>query len=177
MAEALCAGCLNWRSAVDESCIPFTYSYPIDRLIRALKFHADLVAAHDLAQLLLEQLVGKPMPECVVPVPLHPRRLIERGYNQALELARPLALQLELPLDCFSCQRVRHAPPQTELDAKARRRNVRRAFAVRQRLHWRHVAILDDVVTTGSTVEELAKALKRAGARRIQVWAVARGGT
>jgi ComF family protein len=110
----------------------------------------------------------------LVPVPLHPGRLAERGYNQALEIARVLGGGLDLPLDSRCCHRVAATPPQAGLDEVARRRNIRGAFAVHSPLPWSRVAIVDDVVTTGSTVSELARVLRRAGVREIEVWAAAR---
>ncbi len=114
------------------------------------------------------------MPEVLVPVPLHRARLAERGYNQALEIARVLSRGLGLPVDHGCCERILATLPQAGLDEGARRRNIRGAFSARRPLSWRHLAILDDVVTTGNTVEELARVLRRAGAARIEVWAVAR---
>jgi len=115
-----------------------------------------------------------PWPQVLIPVPLHPSRLGERGYNQALEIARVLARELALPIDNHVCERVAATAPQAGLDEHARRRNIRGAFAVRGPFHWSHVVILDDVVTTGSTVAELARVLRGAGARRVEVWAAAR---
>ncbi|MGQ0658481.1 MAG: ComF family protein [Chromatiales bacterium] len=175
-AAGACARCLRRPGPIDRSCIPFAYAYPLDQLIKGLKFHADLTAAHELASLLLPYVLARPRPDCLLPVPLHPSRLRERGYNQALEIARPIAAELALPVDYLSCERLRSTAPQVELDAKARRRNVRRAFAVRAVLAYKHIALVDDVVTTGSTVQELGKTLKRAGVDHVQVWAIARGG-
>jgi ComF family protein len=133
-------------------------------------------AARLLGQLLAESVrhAGEPLPEVLVPVPLHRARLAERGYNQALEIARVLGQVLALPVDHGCCERILATLPQAGLDEGSRRRNIRGAFSARSHLGWRHLAILDDVVTTGSTVEELARVLYRAGAERIAVWAVAR---
>lgn len=125
-----------------------------------------------LARALVEQ--GAARPELILPVPLHVSRLRERGYNQALEIARPLAQALNRPIAMRTCERVRATSPQAGLHANARRRNVRGAFQVKRPLRVRHVAIVDDVVTTGQTATELARALRRAGAVRVDLWAVAR---
>jgi ComF family protein len=114
------------------------------------------------------------MPELIVPVPLHRTRLRERGYNQAQEIARATAATLSLPLDPHCCERVLVTAPQTRLEKKARRRNVRGAFAVRYAPKAGHVAILDDVLTTGSTASELTKVLLQQGVQRVDLWAVAR---
>ena len=115
-----------------------------------------------------------PRPEMLVPVPLHPHRLRTRGYNQALELARPVARRLALPLQVRAARRQRDTAAQSGLGAVARRRNVRGAFAVDAAVAGRRVALVDDVVTTGHTVRELARAVVAAGAERVEVWCLAR---
>jgi ComF family protein len=140
------------------------------------KFRARLNLIRLLGQCLALSLRerGAVMPELIIPVPLHPARQRERGYNQALELARPLSRELSIPVDAKSCVRVQATAPQAGLEGKARRRNVRGAFRVSLAPPANHVALLDDVVTTGSTVAELAKVLLKAGVGRVDVWAVAR---
>jgi ComF family protein len=142
-----------------------------------LKFHRRLEAAPLLGALLAGAVMrsGEPLPELIVPVPMSHARLRQRGYNQALELARPVSRQLGIPLDWQSCRRARHTPAQTSLKARERRKNMRGAFVVQRGLPS-HVAILDDVITTGATATELALALKRSGVARVEVWACARAG-
>ena len=113
-------------------------------------------------------------PQLIIPVPLHPSRYRERGYNQTLEIARTLTRRLGIPLDYQSCIRSIATQSQTELTGKERRRNVSRAFAMAKPLNAARVAILDDVVTTGATVNALAKVLRHAGVRQIDVWACSR---
>jgi ComF family protein len=151
----------------------------MDFLLLQLKFHQKLHLASLLGGLLAEALEGRaaPLPDCLVPVPLHPQRLRERGYNQALELARVVSTRLAVPLDATLCVRQRATAPQTALDGKERRRNLHGAFTVREGNLPRHVAIIDDVVTTGTTVGELARTLRRAGVDTVEVWACARAGT
>jgi ComF family protein len=117
-----------------------------------------------------------PLPELIIPVPLAPRRYRQRGFNQAHELAGPLARLLRVPVRPDLVVRQKETLEQLPLDRKQRRRNVRDAFAAPAALPARHVAILDDVVTTGSTVTELARVLALSGAERIEVWAIARAG-
>ncbi|WP_338055823.1 ComF family protein [Sulfurivermis fontis] len=157
---------------------PLLYRPPLDWLIQGFKFNQRLPPGRLLGQLLAQHLAGQIItpPELIVPVPLHPARLRERGYNQALELARPLARRFGIPLAHGLVRRVRATATQSLLPAGERRRNVRGAFALRRPLAARHVAIVDDVIATGSTVAELARVLRRAGAERIEVWAVARAG-
>ena len=152
---------------------------PLDRLLPRLKFHGDLAAGRLLAGLLAEglaqSLADTPRPAALVPVPLHPGRLRQRGYDQALELARPLAKALSLPLLAGALQRSRATAPQSELDARARRSNVRGAFRLAPGIGLPdHVALLDDVMTTGATLAEAARLLRRAGVARVDLWVAAR---
>lgn len=152
------------------------YESPVPYLVGAAKFRGRLACVRLLGQLLLDavEIGGSPLPQVLIPVPLHPGRLAERGYNQALEIARVLGGGLGLPLDRRCCHRVTATPPQAGQDEAARRRNIRGAFAAQTPFPWSRVAIVDDVVTTGSTVSELARVLRRAGALEVEVWAVAR---
>ena len=151
------------------------YAFPVDRLLPRFKFHGDLAAGEVLATLLQWSLDPAETPEALVPVPLHRARLRERGYDQALELARFLHRDGGPPVLAERLRRLRHTAPQSELGAAARRDNVFGAFA----LHGdgplpAHVALVDDVLTTGATVGECARVLLSAGVRRVDVWTVAR---
>ncbi|OHE84782.1 MAG: amidophosphoribosyltransferase [Lysobacterales bacterium RIFOXYA1_FULL_69_10] len=170
-----CGACLR-RPPPQTQCIAaFRYAPPLDRLMPRLKFHADLAAGRLLSRLMASCLAGTDRPDALVPLPLHRSRLRERGYDQALELARPLARDLALPLRSDLLQRVRATPPQSRLDAAQRRRNVRGAFRVDDTGHIpAHVALLDDVMTTGATVHAAVRALQRAGVQRVDVWVCAR---
>ena len=174
----LCGACLRRAPPFAAAWAPFLYSHPLDLLEARFKFGRDLAAGRILVQLMLEQACSDPslqMPQLIVCVPLHPQRLRERGYNQALELARPLARALQIPLDSSALLRQRPTRAQTGLDAKARRRNLRDAFSVRAGHGLpAHVAIVDDVMTTGSTLRECARVLRRDGVERVDVWALAR---
>lgn len=173
---SLCGACQKKPPAFDAATALYHYQPPVDYLIHQLKFHGRLAHARLLGHLLAEHLVDRSnaRPECIVPVPLHPRRTRGRGFNQALELAHHIGRRLRVPVDHKCARRLRHTDPQMELPAKARRKNIRGAFAVAAGFDARHVAILDDVVTTGATVDELARTLRRAGAKRIEVWSIAR---
>jgi len=178
--EALrCGACLARPPAFDRLFVPLAYESPVGALITDFKFHGRLAPGRVLAGLLTDAVTaavadaGLPLPEALVPVPLHPARLARRGFNQAVELARPLAGALDLPLHTAGIRRQQDTPAQSTLTAKARRSNLRQAFAVSGPVPAR-VAIVDDVVTTGATVEALARVLQRAGAEQVQVWALAR---
>ena len=173
--EALCGRCLKRAPAFDAAWAPFVYAAPLAGLLTRFKFAGDLAAGRLLAELAIEEYPApQPLPQALLPVPLHPRRLRERGYNQALELARPLARALHLPLLPQALQRQRETPAQSGLSALARRRNLRQAFRVVASRLPAHVALVDDVMTTGATAQECALALHRAGVARLEVWAVAR---
>jgi ComF family protein len=141
-----------------------------------LKYQGRLDAARVLGQLLAEALTDAraARPEHVIAVPLHRERLRERGFNQALELARPISRALNVSLLPAAVARVRPTVSQSGLNARARRRNLRGAFVARVDLRGRRVAVVDDVVTTGSTVAAVTRSLKKAGAAHVEIWALAR---
>jgi len=173
---ALCGPCQRHPPPFDRCIAALRYENPVPTLVGAAKFRGRLNAARLLGELLTERVRSEvdSWPQILIPVPLHPRRLGERGYNQALEIARVPARELALPIDTGNCERIASTAPQAGLDERERRRNIRGAFAVSGPFAWDHVAIVDDVVTTGSTVAELARVLRRAGAVRVEVWAAAR---
>ncbi len=173
---ALCGTCQRGASAQDRALAVFHYAPPVDHLIQGLKFRARLVYGRLLGELLAEAVLEAALepPDRLVPVPLHPQRLRERGYNQSLVLARYAGRRLGVPVCAREVRRVRHTPPQTGLPARQRRVNLRGAFALTGALEGQCIAIVDDVMTTGATVSELARALRRAGVRQVQVWCCAR---
>ncbi|MEO8366185.1 MAG: ComF family protein [Pseudoxanthomonas sp.] len=170
-----CGACLQRPPAMGETHAVFVYGFPLDRLVPRLKFHNDLAAGRLLSGLMAEALCALPRPAALLPVPLHDIRLSRRGYDQALELAGPLAQRLRIPLITDVLLRTRATAPQSELDAVARQRNLRRAFAVRAGVALPdHVVLVDDVMTTGATLEAAAKTLLRAGVARVDAWVCAR---
>ncbi len=173
----LCGPCNHTPPPFERSIIPFRYAPPLDHLLQQLKFHQRLHLAPLLGELLAEAVTtrSEPKPELILPVPLHRSRLSERGYNQAMELVRHISNQLTIPFAYDHLKRLRHTAAQTSLKGKDRRKNLRGAFAVEGKLPG-HVALLDDVVTTGATVSELARVLKRAGVESVEIWAIARAG-
>ncbi len=175
-AGSRCGTCNRQAPAFDRCYAALHYDDLTGSLISGLKFHQKLNHARLLSQLLIDYLEQQrvELPELILPVPLHRQRLRERGYNQALEIARPLGRHFGLPVRPRLCRRIRATPAQTGLDRKTRKKNLRQAFQLSEEVKGQTVALLDDVVTTGTTVAELAKLLKRAGATRVDVWAVAR---
>jgi len=170
-----CGRCQSLRPAFDETYAPFIYQDAIRHLITALKFGADYKNARLLGQLLAEYLLqSAEKPDIILPVPLHKARYRERGFNQAIEIARTVSRELHIPLDLNSCRRLQDTPHQSALTAKQRRKNLKNAFTIVKPINTRHIAVLDDVMTTGSTAQELAAVLKKAGVSRVDVWVCAR---
>ncbi len=171
----ICGHCIRHPPAVDHSLAPLLYQPPVSRLIKQFKFDARLEMAGLLGGLFAASVdaTGE-LPELIIPVPLHPARTRERGFNQALELARVIGRQLNIPINRHCCGRTRHTATQLSFKREERRRNLRGAFSVDQPPRGRHLALLDDVITTGSTMDELARTLKAAGAERVDAWAIAR---
>ena len=171
-----CNSCQVHSPAYDRAFAPFRYQHPVDFLLRRLKFNSQLSHARLLGNLFADALAerGGPGPDCIIPVPLHPRRLHERGFNQALELARPTAKRYQIPLLAKGLRRVRYTTRQTELNARARQTNLLGAFALGQPLVGARVALFDDVMTTSSTVAECARVLRAGGATDIEVWIISR---
>ena len=173
----LCGRCLNREPEFDAAWVPFVYGHPLNLLETRFKFGGDLAAGRVLADCIIDRaMIDRPaLPELLIPVPLHTRRLRQRGYNQALELARPIAQALGIDIAIDRLQRQRNTTAQTGLDAAARRRNLARAFSVSDSDSLpSHVTIFDDVMTTGSTLGECARVLREAGVARVDVWALAR---
>lgn len=170
-----CGQCQQHGPLLDHCHAAFVYAYPLDRLVPRLKFHRDLAAGRLLGELLLESIAAAqlPLPQALVPVPLHAGRLRQRGYDQALELARPLARRLKLSLRADALQRSRATAAQSELDAGQRQRNVHQAFRACGPMPA-HVVLIDDVMTTGATLQAAARALRQAGVQRVDAWVCAR---
>jgi ComF family protein len=130
--------------------------------------------ARMFAALLATRLAKVSPPDCIIPIPLHPSRQRERGFNQAIEIARPLSQHMGCHLDIETCIRTQPTPPQSLLSGSQRRNNLRGAFALTRPLQARHVALIDDVMTTGSTLNAVSNLLRHGGAKRIDVWVCAR---
>ena len=170
--RSTCGRCLKHPPQFDRTVAVFTYAFPVDKLVQALKFGEQLLLAPQLAGRLAQRIETRP--DCIVAMPLHPVRLRERGFNQSLELARRVAVKLGAPLLERACQRVRDTPPQSALSWKERGRNMRKAFACTGDLSGKHIAVVDDVMTSGASINELADALRQAGAHEVSAWVVAR---
>jgi ComF family protein len=165
----LCGRCLAQPPHYDATVAALAYAFPADALVQALKFRGELAVSSLLGKLLADR-IAHPAVDRVIAVPLSAARLRERGYNQSVEIARHLPAKLDLD----SCVRTRDAPAQMGLPFDERRRNVRGAFQCTRALVGERVAVVDDVMTTGATLDEMARVLKAAGASRVENWVVAR---
>lgn len=169
----ICGSCQRHMPSFDATSAALPYAFPVDRLVQALKYRRRLAVSAFLAQTLASQCapVGATV---IVPMPLHDRRLRERGFNQSVEIARPLAQAWGLPLELEGVRRVRDTRVQASLPWAARRVNMRGAFRCDVSFHGRAVVVIDDVMTTGATLDELARTLKMNGAIRVENRIVAR---
>ena len=170
----VCGRCQQQPPRYNAAIAALRYEPPVAQWVQQLKFQRALAHARLMGELLARRLPPAPAVDAIVPVPLHANRLRGRGFNQALEIARPLAAVFGIPLSTDALVRTRATAAQTELPRVRRRANVRKAFAVRGDLPGLRIAIVDDVMTTGSTLDSVAAALKRAGATEVHAWVLAR---
>lgn len=170
----ICGACLQHPPAYTRTLAAFSYAFPIDQLIQALKYQQRLSIAPVLGQALAQTARSRPRPDVLIPMPLHRKRLQQRGFNHATEIARVVAQNLNLPVNITAYERVRDTPPQVTLAYDQRRRNVRDAFVCKGDVAGKRVALIDDVMTTGTSLDELAKTIKKAGALEVETWVVAR---
>ena len=169
-----CGACIADPPHYDASCAAFAYAYPVNALIHALKYESQLALAGLFAQALHRRIGAAHCADLIVPLPLHPLRLAERGFNQAAEIAKVLSRLCAIPVNAQLARRVRHTAPQTLLPWRERAGNMRHAFACDEDLAGLRVAVIDDVMTTGATLGEFARTLKQSGAARVENWVVAR---
>jgi ComF family protein len=170
----VCGRCLNKPPHFDRVVAPFTYEFPVTVLIQGLKYRGNLACARPLAAGLAAALDEEPYPDLIIPMPLARARLAGRGFNQAMEISQRITPDFGLNIAVDICHRTRESTPQTVLPWKQRATNVRNAFACNVDLSGKSVAVVDDVLTTGATLNELALTLKRRGAREVIGWIAAR---
>jgi len=170
----ICGHCLNSAPAFDTTRALFRYAYPLDAMLQKYKYQQNLNIAKTFSALMQEKFKDLSPFHRIIPMPLHPKRLAERGFNQSLEIARQLAKNLQIELDVDSCSRIKFSPPQASLPHKARIKNMRGAFQCSTSLTGQRVILLDDVTTTGASLHELAATVKAAGASHVECWVIAR---
>ena len=176
--KRLCGTCLKKTPPFSKTIVPYFYKYPIDHFITQLKFRKQLLYARILGLLLAKHLQKeyqqKDKPHLIVPVPLHKHRLRERGFNQSLEIARPIATILNIPIDKYNCIRCKNTEPQSSLRAKDRHKNIHNAFTINTSFTGLNIAVIDDVITTGNTIREFCQQLQQCtNVNKIEVWACA----
>lgn len=170
----VCGHCLAQPPLFARTTAMFGYSFPLDKLIQGMKYGEQLALAHAFAKKLAQRIDKNHLPDYLIAMPLHPAKLRERGFNQSLLLAATLARELKLKLLPNACQRVRDTPPQSALPWKERKKNVRNAFSCNMNLSGKRVVLVDDVLTTGASLNALAEAVSKKGAIEISAWVVAR---
>lgn len=169
-----CGQCIKKPPFFDKAIVIHTFEEPLRSLLHQFKYHNGLYLTRLLCHLMLQAWQQNPSPtQCLIPVPMHPLRLRKRGFNQAALLAKSLAQHLNLPYDFSSCQKIINTLPQAQLNSDERQTNLKRAFFSKA-LPYQHVTLIDDLLTTGSTANELAIILKKQGVQRVDLWCCAR---
>lgn len=173
--DAICGQCQRTPPLFDECIAVWEYAYPLDQMISRFKYQGRRLEGSLLSELALDRIRRAPRPDVIAAVPMHWRRRLQRGFNQADIIARCWASALDIPL-FDGLHRLHYNPPQQGLNAKQRQRNLQTAFGLRHSdfLAGKHIALVDDVVTTAATANSVAAILRKAGARRISVWCLAR---
>lgn len=173
----ICGQCLTSTPHFDHTHALFTYDFPANALLQHFKYQQAHHLAYTFGHLFTRHLQKNHAAQnidVIFPMPMHPIRLKERGFNQSLEIARILAKNLQLSLDFESCYRKKYTPPQATLPLKDRVKNMQNVFACDKHLQGLNIAIVDDVMTSGASLNALAKTLKQAGAAKVECWVVAR---
>lgn len=177
----ICGSCMGSPPDFDATRAIFLYAFPIDTMIQRYKYGGTLSLSHTFGQLMYDKIGSTKRTlniDLIIPMPMHPVRLKERGFNQALEIAKILDQSFKShstsKLDYKSVQRQTLTPPQASLPLKERVKNIKGAFKVSKDLTGKRIAIVDDVMTTGASLNELAKTLKKAGAAHVECWVIAR---
>lgn len=169
-----CGACIQQKPFFDKVLVAYRLDPALRHLIHAFKYHKALYLKKTLSQFMLKALEEAPLSsQCLVPVPLHPQKLRERGFNQALELSKFLAKKTKLPCEALLCQKLIATSPQVALSGQARNKNLKKVFLAKAS-PYQHITLVDDIITTGATVNELARAFKSVGVRVVDVWCCAR---
>jgi len=151
----------------------YYFEEPLRTLLHQFKYQGALFLRSLFVELMLDAVMKSYQTECLIPMPIHPLRLRERGFNQAMELAKYLGKHLGVPIDSHNCSKIINTSPQVSLDVRARRKNVSNSFEIEE-IKYQHVTIIDDLLTTGSSANALASQLKTAGVKHVDVWCLAR---
>lgn len=178
-SNEICGACITSPPPSGHCISVLHYDSPVDYLIKHMKYHNQLSIADLMGKLIANKVKqqGKSLPEQIIPIPLHIDRLLQRGYNQAIEIGKTASRELNIPLNLTDCARVRSTTPQFDLPASERGSNIKGAFEISSQMKSKHVALIDDVMTTGSTVREVAHVLLKSGVTQVDIWVCARAST
>ncbi len=176
ISESICGRCQTTPRYFDKVFAPFSYSDPLDKLIHEMKFSNKVSNCNLLAELLYEQIILQRvvLPECLIPTPFNPEQYRKRGFNQSAEIAKRLGKLLNIPVKSNIITKIENTERQAKLSYNLRQNNLKGAFILNSNVDYKHIAIIDDVVTTGATANEVSKIAKQDGVEHIQVWACAR---
>lgn len=170
----LCGHCVKRPPYFNSAVIGHAFEEPLRSLLHQFKYHQGLYLSSFLSDLMLETWHGRQAKsDCLVPVPMHPKKLKARGFNQAVILTKKLAQRLQLPYELHLIKKITNTRPQATLNSQQRQNNLRHAFHAEQ-VHHQHYTIVDDLLTTGNTANEIARILKKAGAKQVDIWCCAR---
>lgn len=170
----LCGQCIKTPPAIDEAMTTYLFEEPLRRIIHQFKYHQGLYLASFLCQLMVMAWEKHPIPiQCLMPIPMHPKKFRQRGFNQAAVLTRLIARRLQVPYCLTSGIKTINTPAQASLDGVKRRKNLENAFAFRA-IPYPHVTLIDDLLTTGSTANAVAHVLKKQGVKKVDIWCCAR---
>jgi len=170
----VCGHCCLKKPHYDRAIAAYHFEEPLRTLLHEFKYHEGLYLCSFFATLIMRSIPQDALKtQCLIPIPMHPNRLRQRGFNQSAELVKQLSYRLKLPYDISHCKKTINTAPQASLTAKQRQRNLRHAFHA-EPLPYQHITLVDDLLTTGSTVNELANVLKQRGIERVDVWCCAR---
>jgi ComF family protein len=179
----LCGACIASPPDFDATIAAFTYQYPISQVLQQYKYNQQLFLAETFAELILQKIQPQKIEpqkiqprniDLIIPMPLHPSRLQERGFNQSLEIARIIGKRCNIPINSQAVSRIKYSPPQASLPLKERVKNMKGAFSCHADLSGLRIALIDDVMTTGASLNALAKACKAKGAAHVECWLIAR---
>lgn len=175
-AFLLCGRCLRKPPLFDCAYSHYYFEDPLRSLLHDFKYHGSLFLRSVLVKLMLDAVPVDYQPDCLIPVPLHRKRMRQRGFNQSAELAKILAKKIQVPCQLSLCEKVINTTPQVALNRRERQNNLRQAFVAKAN-SFEHVTLIDDLLTTGSTANELARVLKKQGVKRVDIWCCARTGS
>ncbi len=172
----ICGACIATPPPIQHCISVLHYESPVDYLIKNMKYHNQLSIATLMGKLLAEKIKQDtlPLPELIIPTPLHMDRLRKRGYNQATEISKTISQELNIPLNLTAFTRSKSTSPQFDLPASERANNIKNAFNASDQITASHIALVDDIMTTGSTAWEMARTLKKAGINQVDLWVCAR---